>query len=110
MFGAVDGTVASSYDERNRKQQRGGVTLLLPDIVWNGTVVDFAVSAGSDDVPTGSLTAPPLRTDVILLLFTDARAGTYKHHGDRRGWLGDGFDVDFSKGKAPLGSKLWLYR
>lgn len=92
-----------------------GVALLPPDIVWNGVVGDFAVSAGGDDGPAGGLTAAnPLRTAVILLLFTDARAETYElrheHRGDRRGWPGDGFDVDRSKGEAPLGSKLWLYR
>ena len=30
--------------------------------------------------------------------------------GDRRGWPGDGFDVDTANGEAPLGSFLWLLR
>ena len=90
-------------------------TLLPPDIVWNGYVGDFAVSAGGDDGAAGGLVAAnPLRTAVILLLFTDARAETYQlrfeHRGDRRGWPGDGFDVDTAKGEAPLGSLLWTFR
>lgn len=90
-----------------------GVTVLPPDIVWNGIVGDFAVSAGGDDGPAGGLVAAnPLKTAVILLLFSDARADAedlrFEHRGDRRGWVGDGFDT--AAGEAPLGSKLWIYR
>ena len=92
-----------------------GVSVLPFDIVWNGFVGDFAVSAGGDDGPAGGLKAAnPLRTAVILLLFSDARADPsalrFEHRGDRRGWPGDGFDVDTAGGEAPLGSWLWLYR
>ncbi len=92
-----------------------GVSLLPWDIVWNGTVGDFAVSAGGDDGPAGGLvSANPLRTAVLLLLFSDARADPaslrFEHRGDRRGWPGDGFDVDAAAGEAPLGSLLWLFR
>ena len=92
-----------------------GVTVLPPDIVWNGVVGDFALSAGGGDGPGGGLVAAnPLRSAVILLLFSDARADPsdlrFEHRGDRRGWVGDGFDVDTAAGEAPLGSKLWLYR
>jgi len=92
-----------------------GVSVLPFDIVWNGIVGDFAVSAGGADGAAGGLVAAnPLRTAVLLLLFTDARADTaslrFEHRGDRRGWPGDGFDVDAANGEAPLGSLLWLFR
>jgi len=92
-----------------------GVAVLPPDIVWNGIVGDFALSAGGDEGGAGGLRAAnPLATAVIMLLFTDARAETYdlraEHRGDRRGWVGDGFDVDTAQGEAPLGSKLWIFR
>ncbi|MCJ2143745.1 phage GP46 family protein [Methylobacterium sp. E-066] len=92
-----------------------GVSLLPFDIVWNGIVGDFAVSTGGDDGPAGGLvSANPLRTAVLLLLFTDARADAaslrFDHRGDRRGWPGDGFDIDAAAGEAPLGSLLWLFR
>ncbi len=92
-----------------------GVSLLPFDIVWNGIVGDFAVSAGGADGPAGGLvSANPLRTAVLLLLFSDQRADPamlrFEHRGDRRGWPGDGFDVDRGAGEAPLGSLLWLYR
>lgn len=92
-----------------------GVSLLPFDIVWNGTVGDFAIAAGGDDGPAGGLvSANPLRTAVLLLLFTDARADAaslrFEHRGDRRGWPGDGFDIDAAAGEAPLGSRLWLFR
>lgn len=92
-----------------------GVAVLPPDIVWDGTVGDFALSRGGDEGGAGGLRAAnPLATAVVMLLFTDARAETYdlraEHRGDRRGWVGDGFDVDIAQGEAPLGSLLWLFR
>ena len=92
-----------------------GVTVLPPDIVWNGTVGDFAIATTqAQGGPGGLVAANPLQTAVLLLLFSDARAEAYEineaHGGDRRGWPGDGFDVDTAGGEAPLGSKLWLYR
>ena len=92
-----------------------GVDVLPPDIVWSGTVGDFAVSTRPEDGPIGGLVGRnPIETAVLLLLFTDCRAEPHElrheHAGDRRGWPGDGFDVDEARGEAPLGSKLWLYR
>ncbi|GJD51078.1 hypothetical protein OPKNFCMD_3829 [Methylobacterium crusticola] len=92
-----------------------GVTVLPPDIVWNGVVGDFALATTPEDGAAGGLVAAnPLRTAVLLLLFTDARVEAaelrFEHRGDRRGWPGDGFDVDTAAGEAPLGSKLWLFR
>lgn len=92
-----------------------GVVVLPPDIVWSGTVGDFALVATEAEGPAGGLAAAnPLRTAVLLLLFTDARAGPehlrHEHAGDRRGWVGDGFDVDEAAGERPLGSTLWLFR
>ncbi|MGU3539972.1 phage GP46 family protein [Methylobacterium sp. A54F] len=92
-----------------------GVAVLPPDVLFDGTVGDFAISERPEDGGVGGLVAAnPLRTAAILLLFTDARAETwelrFEHRGDRRGWPGDGFDVDTAGGEAPLGSKLWIYR
>ena len=92
-----------------------GVAVLPPDVLWSGTVGDFSIATKPDQGGAGGLVAAnPLRTAVILLLFTDARADTsdlrYEHRGDRRGWPGDGFDIDPTRGEAPLGSKLWVYR
>lgn len=92
-----------------------GVSVLPPDIVWDGTVGDFAIARMPEDGPAGGLvSANPLASAALLLLFTDARAEThelrFEHQGDRRGWPGDGFDVETARGEAPLGSKLWLYR
>ena len=104
-----------------------GVAVLPPDVVWlkvdgtpaglgePGIVGDFALSTSADQGGVGGLVArDPLRTAVILLLFTDARAETWQlraeHAGDPRGWAGDGFDVDVAGGEAPLGSRLWLFR
>ena len=51
---------------------------------------------------------------MLILLFSDVRVDPrdlrYEMHGDRRGWVGDGFDVRADLGEAPLGSRLWLYR
>lgn len=92
-----------------------GVEVLPPDIIWNGFVGDFGVSIDPADGGVGGLVARnPIRTAVLLLLFTDAQAEThdltFEQHGDRRGWPGDGFDVDVASGEAPLGSRLWLFR
>lgn len=92
-----------------------GVAVLPPDIVWNGFVGDFAISTKPADGGVGGLVARnPIETAVLLLLFTDAQADptdlTFEQHGDRRGWVGDGFDVDTANGEAPLGSRLWLFR
>lgn len=92
-----------------------GVAVLPPDILWNGISGDFAlVSVPQDGAPGGLVAANPLKSAVTMLLFTDGSAETYEineaHGGDRRGWPGDGFDIDTGNGEAPLGSKLWLYR
>lgn len=92
-----------------------GVALLPPDIVWDGRVGDFAVSVSAAQGPVGGLQATnPLTTAILLSLFTDARVETgdlrIEHRGDRRGWPGDGFDVDTAAGEGPLGSCLWLFR
>lgn len=74
-----------------------------PDIVWNGTVGDFA-----DDPDRGLRSESPLETAILIALFTDAPADDsqlrYEHRGDFRGWPGDGIEGD------PIGSRLWLYR
>ena len=92
-----------------------GVDVLPPDIVWNGTSGDFAVATVPADGGVGGLVARnPYETAVLLLLFSDARIDPsdlrFEMHGDRRGWVGDGFDLDTANGEAPLGSLLWVYR
>lgn len=102
-----------------------GVVALPPDIVWlkaDGTRAgsgfgvrgDFAVAATAADGAGGLQARNPLLTGVILCLFSDCRVEGYEidagRAGDRRGWPGDGFDVDTAVGEGPLGSKLWLLR
>lgn len=92
-----------------------GVTVLPPDIVWNGFSGDFAVATVPADGGVGGLVSRnPYATAVILLLFSDARIDPndlrFEMHGDRRGWIGDAFDLDTANGEAPLGSLLWTYR
>lgn len=102
-----------------------GVVALPPDIVWlrsdgtpagtgPGTVGDFRVAASPAEGAGGLVARNPLLTAVILCLFTDARVEDYEidagRAGDRRGWPGDGFDLDSAAGEGPLGSKLWLLR
>src|SRR4051812_23188738 len=94
-----------------------GVELLAPDIVWqNGMVGDFALveSPPADGAAGGLQAQHPIETAVLMCLYTDARCEVrelrFEMGGDRRGWPGDGFDIDTSAGEAPLGSKLWLYR
>ena len=92
-----------------------GVETLPPDIVWNGTSGDFAISTAPADGGVGGLVSRnPYQTAVLLLLFSDARLDPsdlrFEMHGDRRGWVGDAFDLDTTAGEAPLGSLLWVYR
>lgn len=84
-----------------------------PDIVWDGFRGDFALVDGPDQGPDGGLkSGQQLATAVAMLLFTDARADAtdlrFEHAGDRRGWVGDGFDI--ASGETELGSRLWLFR
>ena len=102
-----------------------GVVALPPDIVWLkddgtpagsgfGTVGDFGISNSIADGPGGLVAKDPIRSAVILLLFTDCRVEGYEidagRAGDQRGWPGDGFDLDTNNGEQALGSKLWLLR
>lgn len=84
-----------------------------PDIVWDGYRGDFALVTADNHGPAGGLrSGQQLATAVLMLLFTDARAAPedirFEHAGDRRGWVGDGFDL--APGETELGSRLWLYR
>jgi phage gp46-like protein len=85
-------------------------TVLPPDVVIiDGTTGDFVL-----DERTGLQAQNPIATAIALCLLTDARASQdelrHEHVGDARGWPGDGFDIDASRGETELGSKLWLYR
>lgn len=92
-----------------------GVDVLPPDILFDGVVGDFAVSTDPSDGGVGGLVARnPYRSAVVMLLFSDVGVDPsdlrFEHHGDRRGWVGDGFDHRGDYGEQPLGSRLWLYR
>lgn len=102
-----------------------GVVALPPDLVWQksdgsragtgfGVCADFAVAAKITDGPGGLEAKNPLLTAVIALLFTDCLVEDYEidagRAGDKRGWPGDGFDIDTTSGEQSLGSKLWLLR
>jgi phage gp46-like protein len=86
-----------------------------PDIIWNGVRGDFALAVAPGHGPRGGLRGgEAFATAVCLLLFTDAQIDdselTVFMGGDRRGWAGDGFDIDATAGETALGSKLWTYR
>lgn len=102
-----------------------GVVTLPPDIVWlrpdgrpaetgAGTVGDFQIAGTVADGAAGLVAKNPLLTAVILCLMTDCRVEGYEidagRAGDRRGWPGDGFDIDRAAGEQALGSKLWRLR
>lgn len=85
-------------------------TVLPPDVVIiDGTTGDFVL-----DDTTGLLARNPIATAIVLCLMTDARAASdqirQEHAGDTRGWVGDGFHIDTSRGETELGSRLWLFR
>lgn len=106
------------------------IAVLPPDIVWTnpaglplparpgatvGTVGDFVLETDPAYNGVGGFQARnPIESAVIMLLFSDARCAVSQLkiglNGDRRGWVGDGFDVDTDNGEAPLGSLLWLDR
>jgi phage gp46-like protein len=83
--------------------------LAPPDIAWTGTSGDFV-----EDPVIGLISQNPIRTAIIMLLFTHAACEPselrFEHAGDRRGWAGDSFGIDPRRGEQPLGSTLWLLR
>ena len=87
-----------------------------PDIIWiDGVRGDFQIVSAPGQGPRGGLRGgQALASAICLLLFTDAQCDetelTPFSGGDRRGWVGDGFDLDAGAGEGPLGSKLWLFR
>lgn len=87
----------------------GPAGLAAPAIVFDGFVGDFAAVS-----PGGLSPGDPIRSAVVMLLFTDAACAPedlrFEHAGDRRGWAGDGFGLDQGRGEQPLGSRLWLLR
>lgn len=93
-----------------------GALVLAPDIEWqNGVVGDFAMVETAAEGGAGGLKARhPIATAILMCLFTDSRCAPrelrFEMGGDRRGWVGDGFDIDAARSEGPLGSKLWLYR
>ena len=86
-----------------------------PDLVWqDGTraesaigFADFALARDDESVNLKGLqSVSPLETAVLIQLFTDAR-DSRPDAEERRGWFGDGVDLDTRAGEAPLGSLLW---
>ena len=82
-----------------------------PQLGW-----DTVASDGLFDLSLSgtSLTADAqLHTAILLCLFTDARSrddddlpGDFD---DRRGWVGDLYDVRSDQSETALGSRIWLY-
>lgn len=92
---------------------QGAEPLLVPDIVWDGVMGDFAPASADEVQNRGGLRArAQLATAVLICLMTDVRADpTELRDGDvNRGWPGDGFDLDTEQDERPMGSKLWLLR
>lgn len=91
---------------------------VLPhDVVWNDNaqVGDFVMATVPAQGGVGGYQAQnPIATAVMLLLASDMECPnsmlTLGLGGDRRGWPGDGFDVDAARGEAPLGSLFWAMR
>lgn len=73
---------------------------------------DF-VAAGLSDAgnPGGLTSADPIGTAVLIQLTTEARARSEdrvpSEVTDRRGWAGDHFGNDASRGEGEIGSRLW---
>ncbi|UHD45349.1 phage GP46 family protein [Aureimonas altamirensis] len=80
--------------------------ILLPDIVWNGSIGDLVVDASLGDLQSSQAIA----TAVLICLQTDRRVDPSElpDGESNRGWPGDAFDMQ--PGDVPLGSKLWLLR
>lgn len=83
-----------------------------PDTVWDGERGDMAVAPLAEPGnPQGLQARNPLLTAIVLALESDARGerdplDPYAY--DVRGWPGDGFDVDRSRGEAQLGATTWV--
>jgi phage gp46-like protein len=99
-----------------RDDPRAPDPYLLWDTVWNDdlgggdwTLADPAIARNHG----GLRASDGIATAVVLGLFTD-RACPANHPlaryagDDRRGWWGDGVDVQTARGERPLGSLLWL--
>jgi len=80
--------------------------ILLPHIVWNGSVGDLVVNASLGDLQSSQAIA----TAVLICLQTDRRVDPSElpDGESNRGWLDDAFDMQ--PGDVPLGFKLWLLR
>lgn len=83
------------------------------DSVWDQTqfFAEWTIGPRSDTLNPGGLQAAhALHTAILLSLFTWRRADQselqYLDGSDRKGWWGDGVDID--KFETELGSKLWL--
>jgi phage gp46-like protein len=97
--------------------EAASLPVLPPDVVWDGTAQlgDFVVATVPAQGGVGGYQAQnPIASAVMLLLASDmecpAAMLTLGLGGDRRGWPGDGFDIDTAHGEAPLGSLFWAMR
>lgn len=91
--------------------------LLSWDSVWlpSEGYADWSLADPDETQNRGGLRAKAaLHTAVILCLFTDKfcpkdhRLNWLVEDEDRRGWFGDGEDIDESLGEREMGSLLWL--
>ncbi|MCC4298551.1 phage GP46 family protein [Aurantimonas coralicida] len=84
---------------------------LSPDVVWDGFLGDFALTAPDDPSNPASLKSDQaLATAVLVCLMTDVAAdpAELRDGDENKGWPGDA--ISFGPGDRPLGSKLWLLR
>lgn len=88
-----------------------------PDLVLvgsgllSGSRFDFALAGPNDRAnPLGLRAGQLLATAIALCLWSDGRGEPdplQSGEMDLRGWPGDGFDLDTSRGEAPVGSVIW---
>ncbi len=84
---------------------------LSPDVVWDGVLGDFALTASDHPGnPSGLRAEQALATAVLLCLMTDVAVdpAELRDGDENKGWPGDA--ISFGPGDGPLGSKLWLLR
>lgn len=83
---------------------------LVTDIVWDGRCGDYRrVGADEPGNPFGLQSRQQLATAVLICLQTDraVEPEALREGDEQRGWAGDAFDLDASRGEVPIGSRLW---
>lgn len=90
-----------------RADEECNALFLMPDLIW------YPEEGFADlNIENGDLQhRQALHSAICICLFTDRRLPNdqkpFDESDDRRGWAGDGFDIDKRKGERALGSLLW---